>query len=470
MRPELYQDEWFNLIAVHQNHHAYTSTNYLPENFIQNFFDFVVWGHEHECKIDPILNPEQEFHVCQPGSSVVTSLSPGEALPKHVGVLSIKDRDWKMRKIPLKSVRPFVMKEFSLSDYEELDPKEKNKADVIAFLMEKVEQAIVEAQEQWLETRTESDDDTQPPLPLIRIRVDYSSAVGAYELENPQRFSQRFLGRVANPNDVAQFHMKKKPATRKSKTEAVTSDKPDLSDVGLSSLRVSALVKQFLEKQTLQCLPENELGDAVMQFVEKDDRDAVKDFVADHLKSQVDIMTANKTTESNLSAAIERNKITIAEQFEARQERLNQQRQRREHAQVSEFESGDETVTQRARSPVRARKAPAPRKLTTTAPKRKVATKRRQKPASEDEEEDEKSGDDGSVRPEIEDEIEELAAKKRQTRATKAAPKAPARQAKLNFTSTPAAKVEQLTQQQSISISSDDEEDVFMPVSSKRTR
>lgn len=469
MRPELYQDEWFNLIAVHQNHHAYTSTNYLPENFLQNFFDFVVWGHEHECKIDPILNPEQEFYVCQPGSSVATSLCAGEALPKHVGVLSIKDRDWKMRKIPLKTVRPFVMKEFSLSDYDELDPKERNKADIIAFLMEKVEEAIVEAREQWFESQDDPDLNTLPPLPLVRLRVDYSSTVGVYELENPQRFSQRFLGRVANSNDIVQFHMKKKPATRKSKPGTVTSEKPDLSDVGLATLRVSALVKQFLEKQTLQCLPENELGDAVTQFVEKDDKDAVKDFVADHLKSQVDIMTANKTTENNLNDAIERNKVAISEQFEARQERLRQQRARREDAQVSDFDSGGEGRAQRSPSPVRARRAPVARKKTSPpVSKKKAPAKKRKKPVSSEEDNEQES--DHSIIPDLEDEIEEPAPTKRRANTRKATTKAvSARQTQLNFTSTPAAKVERSTQQLPVAISSD-EEDVFRPVSGKRKR
>jgi double-strand break repair protein MRE11 len=55
---------------------------YLPENFIQSFFDMVIWGHEHECLIDPAYNAEQGFYVVQPGSSVATSLCEGEAEPK----------------------------------------------------------------------------------------------------------------------------------------------------------------------------------------------------------------------------------------------------------------------------------------------------------------------------------------------------------------------------------------------------
>ena len=57
-------------------------TAYLPENFLHSFFDMVIWGHEHECLIDPVYNAEQGFYVVQPGSSVATSLCEGEAVPK----------------------------------------------------------------------------------------------------------------------------------------------------------------------------------------------------------------------------------------------------------------------------------------------------------------------------------------------------------------------------------------------------
>lgn len=60
------------------------ATNYIPEQFLDDFINLVVWGHEHECKIAPVPNEQQNFYVSQPGSSVVTSLSPGEAVKKCV--------------------------------------------------------------------------------------------------------------------------------------------------------------------------------------------------------------------------------------------------------------------------------------------------------------------------------------------------------------------------------------------------
>lgn len=66
------------------NRSKHGATNYIPEQFLDDFINLVVWGHEHECKIAPFQNEQQRFYVSQPGSSVVTSLSPGEAVKKCV--------------------------------------------------------------------------------------------------------------------------------------------------------------------------------------------------------------------------------------------------------------------------------------------------------------------------------------------------------------------------------------------------
>ncbi len=50
---------------------------------LDNFLDFVVWGHEHECLITPQPSTVGEFYITQPGSSVATALSDGEAKKKY---------------------------------------------------------------------------------------------------------------------------------------------------------------------------------------------------------------------------------------------------------------------------------------------------------------------------------------------------------------------------------------------------
>jgi len=45
----------------------------------------------------------------------------------------------------------------------------------------------------------------------------------------------------------------------------------------LAKLRMANLVKQYLKAQELEVLVEGGMEDAVMRFVEKDDRDAIKE-------------------------------------------------------------------------------------------------------------------------------------------------------------------------------------------------
>src|SRR4051812_46828471 len=71
----------YDFIMLHRAAHA--PTTYIPENFLDKFLHLIIWGHEHECLIDPVSNTEQEFDIIQPGSSVATSLVEGEAKQKY---------------------------------------------------------------------------------------------------------------------------------------------------------------------------------------------------------------------------------------------------------------------------------------------------------------------------------------------------------------------------------------------------
>jgi len=235
------------------------------------------------------------FSVIQPGSSVATSLCEGEAVPKHCGILSITGTEFKLEKIRLKTVRPFVMREIVLADENEMKnvwKKANNRTQVTHFLCQVVDELIEEAKDDWLKAQEEDVDASKVPLPLIRLRVEYSAPEGNFETENPQRFSNRFVGKVANVNDVVQFY-RKKIAIRRTKTgESVEIDsKALLEEFGsIDEIKVESLVKEFLDKATLEILPQNGLGDAVGQFVDKDDRHAVETFVEESLKAYISKM------------------------------------------------------------------------------------------------------------------------------------------------------------------------------------
>lgn len=111
--------EWFNVMILHQNRVDRGRKNYVPEEILPEFLDFVLWGHEHDCRIIPEKCPEKDFFVCQPGSSVATSLCEGEALTKHIGVLYVRGNEFKLETIKLQTVRPFVFKSIDLDAYDD---------------------------------------------------------------------------------------------------------------------------------------------------------------------------------------------------------------------------------------------------------------------------------------------------------------------------------------------------------------
>lgn len=242
----------------------------------------------------------------QPGSSVATSLMPGEAVPKHVAILSITGKEFKVVPILLKTVRPFVMREVVLAEEKELkglSKKEENRGQITRHLMRIVEDMISEGKRQWTENHdVEQLEKPEDALPLIRLRVEYSAPQGGrFDCENPQRFSNRFVGHVANVNDVVQFY-RKKATFRRNKTEAEVPDESVIAQITLDSIKVEKLVKEFLSAQSLTILPQNSFGDAVSQFVDKDDKHAMEMFVNDSLSNQVKHLLASEEADDDAIA------------------------------------------------------------------------------------------------------------------------------------------------------------------------
>lgn len=313
-----------HILAKPSSSHAHTETGYLPENFLDAFLDLVIWGHEHECLIDPRINPEMGFSVIQPGSSVATSLCEGEAVAKHCGILSITGREFKLEKIRLRTVRPFVMKEIILAEEKELKnvwKRDSNRTLITQYLCQITEELIDQAKQEWLDAQDPEDglalEDS--PLPLIRLRVEFSSPEGRFEVENPQRFSNRFVGRVANVNDIVQFH-RKKARVRRSIVDDIEIDNSELlAEYGgrIENIKVEDLVKEFMENSKLEILPINGLGDAVAQFMDKDDRHALENFVGDSLKTyMIKMREFEDLNEEKIAEVVEKHKSYLEDAFE----------------------------------------------------------------------------------------------------------------------------------------------------------
>ncbi|KAL2918977.1 meiotic recombination [Polyrhizophydium stewartii] len=270
-RPKQQETEWFNMMVLHQNRVAHGRNNFIPETYLADFLHLVLWGHEHQCLIDPQINESKDLFVTQPGSSVATSLCEGEAATKHVGILSIKGTTFAIEKVRLRTVRPFVMDEVVLDSVPELYAKDQTA--VNEFLQQKVAEMIERARGSWKELNPDLADELFPK-PLIRLKVEYS---GGFTTFNPQRFGQNYIDKVANPKEILSFY-RKRTATRVKSAEINEPLKPIMPDE-LDHTTIEDLVLQYLEAQKLEILPENELADAVLNQVEKNDKDAVSTFL-----------------------------------------------------------------------------------------------------------------------------------------------------------------------------------------------
>uniref|UniRef100_A0A182SPC6 Mre11 DNA-binding domain-containing protein n=1 Tax=Anopheles maculatus TaxID=74869 RepID=A0A182SPC6_9DIPT len=196
---------FFSIMVLHQNRAERGPKNYLPESSLPQFLDLIIWGHEHDCRIEPEENSAKKFYVSQPGSTVATSLSEGEAIQKCCGLLSIHKGLFRMDPIPLKSVRPFVFESVDLATVQEelaLDEGDVQQR-VQDFATERIE-AMIERAKTKLTGYAR-----QPKLPLIRLRLGLTEVEQQF---NAIRFGFRYHGRVANPQDMVIF--KKKPKVK----------------------------------------------------------------------------------------------------------------------------------------------------------------------------------------------------------------------------------------------------------------
>ncbi|KAI9538628.1 meiotic recombination [Dissostichus eleginoides] len=303
LRPKEDQDEWFNLFTIHQNRSKHGPTNYIPEQFLDDFIDLVVWGHEHECLIAPTRNEQQLFYVTQPGSSVATSLSPGEAAKKHIGLLRVKGRKMNMQKIPLNTVRQFFIQDVVLADYQDIftpdTPQVTKKVEDLCYA--KVTEMLEQAERERLGCPL------TPEKPLIRLRVDYS---GGFEAFNTSRFSQKFVDRVANPKDVIHF-LRRREQKEDNKDEVNVDYGKLLKTTAVEGLRVEDLVKQYFEatEQNVQLslLTEHGMGKAIQEFVDKDEKDAIEELITYQLeKTQRHLQARGVTTEQDIDLEIQR--------------------------------------------------------------------------------------------------------------------------------------------------------------------
>lgn len=286
------QEEWFNILSLHQNRANRGLKKYVPEEVLPSFLDLIIWGHEHECRIEPEFNSLHSFYVTQPGSSVATSLAQGESIEKKVAILKIHRKEFKIQPITLKTVRPFIFSDLNLHDIEnEIDIKGPDAhQNVQEYIKSKIEYLIVDSKSQL------SGHPKQPTLPLIRLRVTYFDERQVF---NTIRFGQQFMEEVANPTDMV---ILKKFKTKHENLVKTDLDRNIFDEVANAELqntqtRVEDIVERYYlemgDKKEVIGLSIKAMGEAVAQLIEKDDDCAIYELI-DHQEKA--LMTHLKKT------------------------------------------------------------------------------------------------------------------------------------------------------------------------------
>ena len=353
---------WFNLMLIHQNRVSHAPKNSISERHLPNWMDLVVWGHEHECLIEPQLF--DGVSVSQPGSSVTTSLVEAESGTKKICILELKPgkekKDpphWRLLPVPLQTTRPYAFKNVSLAEQEDLLNEEEDgggqdQEAIENFLMITVNGMIKEAMQNAASGVKKLAQLNQ--LPLIRLRVDLT---GGFQSVNVQKFGQKFVGKVANPSDMLLFHKsKKKKGGNKDEEDEfnegmmkeninVEDEDEDLDDARAGprqdQKRIERLIKERMDKG-LQILDIPNLMNSLDDMVNRDDNKAVKTLCESTMKH----FQRELASTAQPSELIEASEVQRRVQELTKKHTQQQQQQQQDGGARAKAKKGQQAATQ----------------------------------------------------------------------------------------------------------------------------
>ena len=360
---------WFNLMLIHQNRVSHAPKNSISERHLPNWMDLVVWGHEHECLIEPQLF--DGVSISQPGSSVTTSLVEAESGTKKICILELKPgkekKDpphWRLLPVPLQTTRPYAFKNVSLAEQEDFLNEEEDgggqdQEAIENFLMITVNGMIKEAMQNAASGVKKLAQLNQ--LPLIRLRVDLT---GGFQSVNVQKFGQKFVGKVANPSDMLLFHKsKKKKGGNKDEEDEfnegmmkeninVEDEDEDLDDARAGprqdQKRIERLIKERMDKG-LQILDIPNLMNSLDDMVNRDDNKAVKTLCESTMKHfQRELASTAQPSELIEASEVQRRVQELTKKHTKQQQQQQQQQDGGARAKAKKGQQAATQQTQRA--------------------------------------------------------------------------------------------------------------------------
>ena len=111
------------ILIVHQNRFKGFKNGVPAKNSLnisllpRDFFDLILWGHEHEAHENFMVREEFGLKIYQPGSTVGTSLRPMEAIDKRYGILKIDINDMELETYILENQRKMIVDDLDVKKY-----------------------------------------------------------------------------------------------------------------------------------------------------------------------------------------------------------------------------------------------------------------------------------------------------------------------------------------------------------------
>jgi len=262
-------DDWYNVLLVHQNR-VYRQNEYLPEDFIDPFFDLVVYGHEHES----IKIRHRHFDVIQCGSSVRTSLCEGESYDKYAYILDLQGTP-AISRIKLRTVRPLILENLKISTGD-ADLKIKNKIESVLANEGQIRNSL---------------------LPLIRLRIE----IGSDTVFNKNNISLMLENKVANPADALRIIRKAEKKTEDAKAYV---QRAEIEDI----------YRDVLNRTTFKALIPGKVVDSLKDFVEKDAKEAFTNLIKDSVAKIMENIKVESIVGDNIEEVVRNTRDLIFKQ------------------------------------------------------------------------------------------------------------------------------------------------------------
>lgn len=134
-----------------------------------------------------------------------------------------------------------------------------------------------------------------PDKVLVRLRVEHTG----FSTLNNQRFGAQFVGQVANPSDILLFHKKRSAESAKSggasKKKSAGLDMPEehIDDTNIEDLVKDNLMNSS-DKKPMMVLDEKKMTEALHDYVDKDEKDALDSTVKILLLKTQKVMSKKK--------------------------------------------------------------------------------------------------------------------------------------------------------------------------------